>query len=60
MNIHKDLNIKHIYNIRELLPLNAPARVDTVALKAGFKVFKTIVNIPLTTCWHFISKRCNT
>jgi len=59
MNIHKDLNTKHIYNIRDLLPLNVPTRVDRVAFKAELKVLKCIVKIPLTTCWQFISQRCN-
>jgi hypothetical protein len=57
MNIHKDLNIKHICNIRDLLPLYVLARVDRVAFKAQFKVLKRIVKIPLTTCWQFISQR---
>jgi len=59
MNIHKDLNIKHLYNIRDLLLLNVPARVDRVAFKAEFKVLNCIVKILLMTCWQFISQRCN-
>jgi len=42
MNIHKDLNIKHLYNIRDLLPLNAPTRVGRVAFKAEFKVLNVL------------------
>jgi len=59
MNIHKYLNIKHLYKIRDLLPLNVLARVDRVAFKAQLKVLKHIVKIPLTTCWQFISQRRN-
>jgi hypothetical protein len=59
MNIHKDLNIKQLYNIKDLLPLNVPARMDKVSFKAVFKVLKCIVKISLMTCWQFISQRCN-
>jgi hypothetical protein len=49
MNIHKYLNIEHLYKISDLLPLNVLARVDRVAFKAQLKVLKCIVKIPLTT-----------